>query len=100
LLGSILLSIGIFYEMSKYFNEYWILCAKRRGSIWLLSSPRPIQDAEFKRIDSSNKLMDHYQKLPKKAESFDTALCLQMVMLFLGLGSFFAFIILIKLPHI
>ncbi|MHB8164586.1 MAG: hypothetical protein ACYDDV_09655 [Methanoregula sp.] len=99
LLFSVALSIGIFYDTSKFFNEYWILCAKRRESIFLSNSPRPIPEAEFKRIVSSNKQMNHYQKIPKIAERFDTEIFLQMVMMFLGLGCFLIFIILIKLSQ-
>jgi len=41
LLGSIGCSLGIFYDTSKFFNDYWILCAKRRESIFLSSSLSP-----------------------------------------------------------
>jgi hypothetical protein len=98
LLGSILCSIVIFYTISKYFNKHWILYSQWRESYMLCSSPCPTPEEQKQQNEVITGLLDYYKNLPKKAASFDAALCIQMVMLFLGLCGFFAFIVLIKLP--
>lgn len=95
--GSIAYSIGFFYTVSRYFNQYWILCSQWRESVFLLNSPRPIQDAERIRIEVSNRLLNYYKNIPNKAKSFDTALIGQWVLLCFGFGCFIVFVISIKL---
>ncbi len=94
--GAMGCSIWIFYSISKYFNKHWVLCSQWRESV-ITNSLNPPQDRQIQQNEVIKDLLDHYQNLPKKAKKFDNAILLQMVILYLGLGSFVVFIILIKL---
>ena len=88
---SIAWSIGFFYYVSRYFNKYWILCSEWRES--LVSE----MTGGHASTSVAQDLIDHYQNLPKTAESFDTVLIGQWSLLCLGLGCFVIFIVNAKL---
>ena len=83
---AIAISIGIFFAMSRYFNEYWVICAKWRES---LREYRP----EEHPIDP---LINHNKSLPNVAKTFDRYLSYQILFLSLGVGFFIGFIIAFK----
>ncbi len=92
---TIVYSIAIFYMVSEYHNQLWIL-----RSQWLESvkESRPPQTEESQKRQNAviGKLREYYQNSPKIAKSFDIHLSLQMLMLCLGLIVFIAFIISMK----
>lgn len=63
----------------------------------LATSHFPPQESKMQQSEVIKGLLDHYRNLPKNAKNFDNAILLQMVILYLGLGSFVVFIFLIKL---
>jgi len=82
------ISIAIFFLVSRYFNQYWILCSQWRESV--VAGYRP----ELGVID---RLTAHYQELPKTAKKFDRYMYLQIFLLAAGLGFFCGFILAFKL---
>jgi hypothetical protein len=96
LTGTIVYSIKIFYSVSKYFNQYWILCSRWRESVLSVWNP-PSANQPRPQNNVVTDLINHHQTLPTKAKNFDTALILQMSMLCIGIGSFVVFIVLTKL---
>ena len=82
------ISIAIFFLVSRYYNQYWVLCSQWRESV--VGEYRP----ELGVID---RLTAHYQDLPKTAKTFDRYMYLQIFLLAAGLGSFCGFMIALKL---
>jgi len=80
-------SIALFFLVSRYFNEYWVLCSEWRESV-------------VGNYDSYthviNRLIAYYKNLPKTAKMFDRYLFLQMILLCAGMGFFVGFIIAFK----
>jgi hypothetical protein len=95
-LASVFISVVIFYGISKYFKECWILNTRWRNS-YLVSSSSCATDAEQIEVNEViSSFAEHVRSLPKKAETFDNLVTLQLILQFLGLICFFAFIILVK----
>lgn len=96
-IGSVLVSVGIFYEVSKHFKDCWILNTRWRQSYLISSSSCPTSNEQKEVLETISNLSEHVKNFPKKAESFDNFVTLQLLLQVFGLLSFFAFIILIKL---
>jgi hypothetical protein len=82
------ISIAIFFLVSRYFNQYWVLCSQWRESI--VGEYRP-------ELGVITRLTEYYQNLPKTAKSFDYYMLLQIFLLAAGLGFFCGFILAFKL---
>jgi hypothetical protein len=87
LVVSIGISIAIFFLVSRYFNQYWILCSQWRESVVGNYAP---QDCVIDRLTV------HYKELPKTAKTFDRFMYLQIFLLAAGLGFFIGFILAFK----
>jgi hypothetical protein len=94
---SMLISVGIFYDISKHFNECWILNIRWRQSYLTSSSSCPTRNEQAEIRKTISDLAEHVKKFLKKAESFDNWVTVQMVLQVFGVFSFLAFIILIKM---
>jgi len=92
-LASLLISVGIFYEVSKFFNKCWILNSRWRKSYLASTSSCPIEAEQTEVNEVISDLSEHQKNLPEKAEFFDFWITAQLFLQFLGLFCFFAFII-------
>jgi len=93
---SVLISVGIFYGISKHFKESWVLNIRWRQSYLVSSSSCPT-DTEMTEVNQViSDLAEHVKKLPTKASIFNWLVSLQLLLQFLGMCLFFRFIILIK----
>jgi len=92
-LVSLLISVGIFYEVSKFFNKCWILNSRWRKIYLASSSSCPTEAEQREGNEVISDLSKHQQNLPKRAKFFDFLITAQLFLLFFGLLCFFAFII-------
>jgi hypothetical protein len=93
---SVLISVGIFYGISKHFKNCWVLNVRWRQSYLVGSSSCPAE-AEITEVNQViSDLAEHIKKLPRKATIFDWLVSFQLLLQFLGMCLFLKFIILIK----
>jgi hypothetical protein len=96
-IGSVVISVGIFYDISRHFKDCWILNTRWRQSYLTSTSSCPTSDEQKEIIGTISELSEHVKNFPKKAESFDNWVIVQMLLQVFGLISFFALIVMIKI---